>query len=97
MTATAPVPASCRPRLMQYYDIPALSLRSAVFPLLQAGVPGFKASPRPTGQRLSNALHVESPARVALRCILYRAASGVSGCHGLAWSRSTLCSGSRGP
>ncbi|KAL4421052.1 hypothetical protein ABPG77_007527 [Micractinium sp. CCAP 211/92] len=29
--------------MSQYYDIPALSLRSAVFPLLQAGVPGFKA------------------------------------------------------
>lgn len=30
------------PVCVQYYDIPALSLRSAIFPLLQAGVPGFK-------------------------------------------------------
>lgn len=29
--------------MSQYYDIPALSLRSAIFPLLQAGIPGFKA------------------------------------------------------
>ncbi|KAL4437433.1 hypothetical protein ABPG75_004572 [Micractinium tetrahymenae] len=30
--------------LSQYYDIPAVSLRAAAYPLMQAGVPGFKAN-----------------------------------------------------
>lgn len=30
------------PPPLQYYDVPSLSVRSAVFPLMQAGVPGFR-------------------------------------------------------
>lgn len=29
---------------LQYYDVPAVSLRAAAHPLMQAGVPGFKVS-----------------------------------------------------
>ena len=38
-THPAPLPP---PPPLQYYDVPSLSVRSAVFPLMQAGVPGFR-------------------------------------------------------